>query len=800
MNLKLNLPPMPQPPPELANEETSGDIIAVPWSPPSGDIAVAQGAEDYEMVVDADDDDDDDGGGVYNENEYEEDEIIASPYDVDEEEEEEELDEKANNKAGENYDIPSASSGPLLSSTTVMTHNNNADNPKAIDTTITMEVEDSVLGEDSVAEGEGTTTMTTPKKTGKFSPFAFDESKMNSMMKDAMAGTTAMAQPPLVSVEEIPRPPSLPMEEVPLSSPVASLMLTSPLMGEEEEEEVAVVQNKVEQVQEQEEELSGDPEDLPGQLESWPEQLDSEEEAIPQEAKAMLLLSEEDEEEEEGDGSAEGNIISQDENVDERGEDANNEGGEEQDDNDNADEEEEEDEGDNGAVAKVKEGTASLGEEVVEEENDSKLTSKEEDRSITTKSEAQRIDELHAILPDSSMEEIRAIVREENDNASASTNSRQSAADATMEMAAASTAKEEVDRSNNTTAKSEFNNDGEEETTSCNAAKWHFNPKLGKCSNSFEDKAIFIYDTLGECCLKFFMKEECGERVEDICSKSNGDDVDDSEEGEDDHGNIEEGGVTADEEEEEPEDIKKEDKEEMKIDDEDEDLEQEDDEDTVEEVNTNQEDATEEDKPAPSTDSLDDSQDNDPSSTTEGQGAELTNKNTNQNWEGFDEDFSSKVVNEKEEETNQHIIETHDVSELNNNVQGYEGDGFRFHILHPKNGKGGSFLQTSTLGVGAALLAAFLLCFCYCKYHRRGRYNRHRHSRMPQRGTYAALGSDDFFNGTFSDDISFRGKDSDDEMSMNSYESEEDGVVKLEMGGIHEMDANGGLTLDECNG
>merc|ERR1712029_334931 len=106
---------------------------------------------------------------------------------------------------------------------------------------------------------------------------------------------------------------------------------------------------------------------------------------------------------------------------------------------------------------------------------------------------------------------------------------------------------------------------------------------------------------------------------------------------------------------------------------------------------------------------------------------------------------------------------------------------------------------SSSFGAGAALLVAFSVCFCLCRYWR----HRRNKNKAPHRGKYAALrGSDDFFNGTFSDDISFRGRDSDDEMSVGSYESDEEGGggLKLEMGGIHELDANGGLTLDECNG
>jgi hypothetical protein len=33
-----------------------------------------------------------------------------------------------------------------------------------------------------------------------------------------------------------------------------------------------------------------------------------------------------------------------------------------------------------------------------------------------------------------------------------------------------------------------------------------------------------------------------------------------------------------------------------------------------------------------------------------------------------------------------------------------------------------------------------------------------------------------------------------------SFGSDDSDVVKIELGGIHEMDANGGLTLEEING
>jgi len=189
----------------------------------------------------------------------------------------------------------------------------------------------------------------------------------------------------------------------------------------------------------------------------------------------------------------------------------------------------------------------------------------------------------------------------------------------------------------------------------------------------------------------------------------------------------------------------------------------------------------------------------DSSSSTEGQEAEINESTTKKNWEGVDEDSTSPKIdmskqNKEEEEINHAHDDSHNVSELKD-VHDYEGDGFRFHILHPKKGKA-TIMQSHPFGTaGVALLAAFFLCCCCLRWRKRRNTGS-----IPHRGKYAALGSDDF-NGTFSDDISFHDKNSDDEMSMNSYESDEEGGgVKLEMGGMHEMDANGGLTLDECNG
>eukprot|EP00984_Skeletonema_dohrnii_P009037 scaffold3393_cov200-Skeletonema_dohrnii-CCMP3373.AAC.1 len=147
-------------------------------------------------------------------------------------------------------------------------------------------------------------------------------------------------------------------------------------------------------------------------------------------------------------------------------------------------------------------------------------------------------------------------------------------------------------------------------------------------------------------------------------------------------------------------------------------------------------------------------------------------------------------------------IEAHDLSEAQGKDD-YEGDGFgvmKYKLLRGK-GEGGksSANPFTTLGSGA-LVAAFLLllscCLCCLRYRRR----RYAQSKRPSRGNYAALGRHDFFNGTFSDDVSY-GKDSDDDISIESYGSDDGGhQTNLEMGGFHEFDANGGLTLEEING
>ena len=118
-------------------------------------------------------------------------------------------------------------------------------------------------------------------------------------------------------------------------------------------------------------------------------------------------------------------------------------------------------------------------------------------------------------------------------------------------------------------------------------------------------------------------------------------------------------------------------------------------------------------------------------------------------------------------------------------------NGFNYHIFRPKSTGNGSLAISSVAVVAAMIL---LVCCCCIGYRRR----RSRYSK-PSRGRYSAIGSEDFFNGTFSDDISFNGKDSDEEMSYGSDDDHGDGI-KIELGSMHEVESNGGLTLEEING
>ena len=124
----------------------------------------------------------------------------------------------------------------------------------------------------------------------------------------------------------------------------------------------------------------------------------------------------------------------------------------------------------------------------------------------------------------------------------------------------------------------------------------------------------------------------------------------------------------------------------------------------------------------------------------------------------------------------------------------YQGDGAAFQLLRPKGASGGGSSPFPLVAAGG--LAASVLFACYL-----------RRRRAPARRTleYSALGSDDW-GGTFSDDISFGKRDGeydDDDGSFGSYGSDEEygnGTTELELGSIHETDANGGLCLREVNG
>ncbi|KAL7490026.1 hypothetical protein ACHAW6_015745 [Cyclotella cf. meneghiniana] len=177
------------------------------------------------------------------------------------------------------------------------------------------------------------------------------------------------------------------------------------------------------------------------------------------------------------------------------------------------------------------------------------------------------------------------------------------------------------------------------------------------------------------------------------------------------------------------------------------------------------------------------------STTATEQGTEINDESNESSFKGFDEDFSSGHIDISKHEQPPDASESQVVSntQISNN---YTGDGFTYHVLQPTSRDHG--LVNSIYVFAIATVIGTLFCFCCIRYKRR----HGRHSR-PNRGKYSAIGNDDFFNGTFSDDISFNGKDSDDDMSFGSDDGD---VVKIELGGIHELDANGGLTLEEING
>ena len=301
---------------------------------------------------------------------------------------------------------------------------------------------------------------------------------------------------------------------------------------------------------------------------------------------------------------------------------------------------------------------------------------------------------------------------------------------------------------------------------SCKAMKWHPNKEFNQCSNSMdipqagvEDETfqkMFFFDTLVECCQKFFHADEC--ENEDVCADLNV---------------AEEVGGIAFERQADGE-----------LEDEVPDDEGQPEDDTEEEVAVEEEVANEAEENS-----------NNTSSSTEGQGVQIDETNEKTNWEGFDEDMSPHSSIKRPEQPSS-SVQAHDVSEAQGKND-YEGDGFgtmKYKLLRGK-GEGGKVAAGSGAWV-AAILLIFSCCLCYLRYRRR----RYAQSKRPNRGNYSALGRHDFFNGTFSDDVSY-GKDSDDDISIESYGSDDGGrQTNLEMGGIHELDANGGLTLEEING
>ena len=338
---------------------------------------------------------------------------------------------------------------------------------------------------------------------------------------------------------------------------------------------------------------------------------------------------------------------------------------------------------------------------------------------------------------------------------------------------------------------------------SCNSMKWHPNKEFNQCSNSLdvpqamiEDEQfqkMYFYDTLVECCQKFFHTDECESL--DLCA----DDL--KVVGEEEE--VEEIAIKRQADGELEDEVPDETEEQSGDDDPDETSEEVADKESVEEGEESTKEEEEEVVVEEGGEETGDESNNNESSSTEGQGVQIDDSNEKINWEGFDEDMSPQDVNlEPEHPTSS--VEAHPLSEAKDKND-YEGDGFgampKYKLLRGK-GEGGNKSSNpfTTVGSGALVAAILLLlscCLCCLRYRRR----KYAQSKRPSRGNYAALGRHDFFNGTFSDDVSY-GKDSDDDISIESYGSDDGGgQTNLEMGGFHEeLDANGGLTLEEING
>jgi len=224
---------------------------------------------------------------------------------------------------------------------------------------------------------------------------------------------------------------------------------------------------------------------------------------------------------------------------------------------------------------------------------------------------------------------------------------------------------------------------------------------------------------------------------------------------------------------------------------------------------------------------------------------EINDQTVQPSWEGFDDIHDHDEHGEGDHDTEPDVDsssysysspEYDDVdasapaSSLRPDELAYEGDGFHDYDDNntntttttgndidnpplPSPSTNTTILRPLPLGAILALATLPLLCYL-CHRCRRRRFLDSQKKIDYNRGRYAAIageGEDDFFaNEMFSEDVSFQGKESDEENSIGSFGSDDgaggavngngNGIVRIEMGGIHETDQNGGLTLEEING
>ncbi len=229
---------------------------------------------------------------------------------------------------------------------------------------------------------------------------------------------------------------------------------------------------------------------------------------------------------------------------------------------------------------------------------------------------------------------------------------------------------------------------------------------------------------------------------------------------------------------------------------------------------------------------------------------ELPHQNEQDATDGSKDQHNSKDVHQQQGESQERepsLVEPEEDT-LNENLEVYinnqptqNANWDPYHILHPKKNDGNNFPPIgSSHSIGAVVSLSFLaatlffICICCLRYfsRRQNPHRYHQHNRYSSNANnsnnnkyYSALhGSDDFFDGTFSDDVSYFEKDSDDDddydnddddkLSMNySHDSDDDvhndssgnngsggGRLRLEMRGRNSIVANESLTLDECNG